>query len=321
MTADVLLLVFGIGSLYYGADWLVRGSVRLAATMGIPPLVVGLTVVAFGTSAPELVACAVAVWENNPGIAIGNVMGSNLANIGLILGLTSLVTPVEVSRQVVRRDAPAMILVTLAIVPMVIWDETPMIGRIDGAVFLLVLILYLLYTFYNAKAGDTAIVDEVKGMIRKEPRKPGVLIRNLVFILIGSAGLVVGGYSVVEGAREIAVALGVSEVVIGLTLVAVGTSLPELATALVAAARKELSLAVGNVVGSNIFNFAAILGTVSVALPVSIDRSVLRRELLAVLFISLVLWGMMRHRWSIRRWEAAALLTVYLLLVVALLKV
>lgn len=314
MAGDVLLLVFGIGTLYYGADWLVRGSARLAATMGISPLVVGLTVVAFGTSAPELVACLVAVWNGNPDIAIGNVMGSNLANIGLILGLTSLVRPVKVNQRVVRRDAPLMILITMAVVPMVVWDEIPMIGRVDGAVFLVALALYLIHTFRRAREGDSEIEGEVKEIISAEPPGARIQLRDIVLIVLGSAGLVLGGYSVVEGAREIAAALGVSEVIIGLTLVAVGTSLPELATALVAAARKELSLAVGNVVGSNIFNFAAILGTVSVLLPIEFARPVLGRELPAALFLSLVLLVMMRHRWSIGRWEGAALLVVYLVL-------
>ena len=324
MIGDVLLLVFGIGTLYYGADWLVRGSARLASTVGVSPLVVGLTVVAFGTSAPELVACAVAVWEGNPNIAIGNVMGSNLANIGLILGLTSLVTPVKVSRQVVGRDAPLMILITLALYPMVVWDGPTSpgeveIGRIEGLAFLLVLALYLLYAFRRPGEADAEIVGGVEEMISGSPRRPGEMARNIVFIVLGSAGLVMGGYAVVEGAREIATSLGVSEVVIGLTLVAVGTSLPELATAIVAAARRELSLAVGNVVGSNMFNFAAILGTVSVTMPIAFDATVLRRELPAVIFMSLVLWGMMRHRWCIGRWEGLGLLVVYLFLVVMLL--
>ena len=277
-----------------------------------------MTVVAFGTSAPELVACAVAVWEGEPGMAIGNVMGSNLANIGLILGLTSLVSPVGVDRQVFSRDGPMMILVTLAIIPMVYWDDLPTVGRLDGAIFLLVLFGYLGYTVLHVRNGKPKIVGDVEEIVQSERSNLRVHLRNIVLIVLGSAGLVLGGFSVVEGARHVAEVLGVSEVIIGLTLVAVGTSLPELATALVAAARKELGIAVGNVVGSNIFNFAAILGTVSVGLPIAFPIEVLARELLAVLLMSLMLLIMMRHRWSIGRWEGAGLLVVYLVLVVVL---
>lgn len=311
-------MVVGIGTLYFGADWLVRGSARLATSLGISPLVVGLTVVAFGTSAPELVACAVAVWDGKPLIAIGNVFGSNLANVGLILGLTSIMVPVKVNRRVVRRDGLVMILVTLAIFPMVYWDSDPLLGRLDGAILLVALLGYLGYTL---RAGDdeTEIVGEVKEMVESQPSDRGVHLRNVALVLLGAFGLFVGGLSVVEGASNVAAALGVSDVVIGLTLVAVGTSLPELATALVAAARKELSIALGNVVGSNIFN-VAVLGMVSIGLPIEFPKELLVRELAAVLLMSLLLLGMMRHRWSIGRWEGFGLLATYLVLVLLILR-
>ena len=318
MILDVVLLVGGIGVLYYGADWLVRGAARLAAALGISPLVVGLTVVAFGTSAPELVTCGVAVWEGNPEIAIGNIMGSNLANIGLILGLTSLVSPVIVSQRVVLRDTPLMILITLCIFPMLIWDEFPRIGRGDGIALLTALVFYLGFAFRSMKDDEPEIVGEVEEIMRSEPTHRGAILRYLALIVLGSGGLVLGGYAIVESAVEIARALGVSQIVIGLTLVAVGTSLPELATALVAAARKETDIAVGNIVGSNVFNFSAILGTVAVFEPIDFPAEVLYKELPAVVAMSLLLIVMMRGGWRIGRWEGAALLVTYLSLAVLL---
>ena len=306
---DVALVVLGVGVLYYGAEWLVRGSARLAASLGISPIVVGLTVVSFGTSAPELVVCTVAALGGNPDLAIGNVLGSNLANIGLILGLTAVVRPLAVQARVVWREMPLMLLVTAALYPL-LWDLR--LSRGDGVILLIALTGYLVFVFQSVGDEAPEILDEYEDFM-KASTAGGSLLRapDVLWVLAGSAGLVLGGYCIVEGAVQVATTLGVSQVVIGLTVVAIGTSLPELATSVVAAARQEADIAVGNVIGSNIFNVAAILGTTSILAPIPIPESILYRELPAVVLMSLLLFPVLRSGWRIRRWEGAILLAAY----------
>lgn len=305
----VALLTVGVGVLYYGAEWLVRGAVRLAASLDVSPIVVGLTVVSLGTSAPELVVCAVAALGGNPDLAIGNVLGSNLANIGLILGLTSIVRPLAVHSRVLWREMPLMILVTAALYPLV-WDLV--LGRGDGVILLFALVAYLVFVFQAVEDEAPEILGEYEDFVKASAASAAsVHPPDVLWILLGSAGLVVGGYCIVEGAVEVAIALGLSQVVIGLTVVAIGTSLPELATAIVAAARDEADIAVGNVIGSNIFNVAAILGTTAILEPMPIQATVLSEELPAVLAISILLVPLLRTRWRIRRWEGAVLLLTY----------
>jgi len=309
LTLDVLLLVLGVGVLYFGAEWLVRGAARLAGSLGVSPIVVGLTVVSFGTSAPELVVCVVAAWGGNPDLAIGNVMGSNLANIGLILGLTSVIRPLEVQSRVVWREMPIMLIVTLALYPLA-WDLEITGG--DGIILLLALAAYLLFVFQSVGTETTGVLEEYEEFIKAAgEEKSLVRSADVALVVLGCAGLVLGGYCIVEGAVQVASALGISQVVIGLTVVAVGTSLPELATSLVAAMRCESDIAVGNVIGSNIFNIAAILGTSSVVADMPIQPSVLSRELPALVLMSLLLFPVLRSGWRIRRWEGAILVTAY----------
>ncbi len=309
---DVALLALGVGVLYYGAEWLVRGSARLAASLGVSPIVVGLTVVSFGTSAPELVVCTVAALGGNPDLAIGNVMGSNLANIGLILGLTSLVRPLDVQARVVWREVPLMLLVTVALYPL-LWDG--MLQRGDGVILLFALVAYLIFVFQSVGDEPPEILGEYADFMEASTESSfSVRLPDVLWVLVGSASLVLGGYCIVEGAVQVASSLGISQVVIGLTVVAIGTSLPELATSLVAAARKEADIAVGNVIGSNIFNIAAILGTTSVLAPIEIPRQIVTHELPAVLLMSALLVPFLRTRWLISRWEGAFLLSTYIAL-------
>jgi len=309
MVFDVALLTLGVGVLYFGAEWLVRGSARLAATLGVSPIVVGLTVVSFGTSAPELVVCIVAALGGNPDLAIGNVMGSNLANIGLILGLTAIVRPLEVKSRIVWREMPIMLLVTAALFPL-LWDLE--LTRGDGVLLLMALTAYLVSAFRSVEDQAPEVLGEYKNLVKTSAEdRPRVHAPDILWILAGSACLVLGGYCIVEGAVQVASSLGISQVVIGLTVVAVGTSLPELATAVVAAARSETDIAVGNVIGSNIFNVTAILGTAALLEPISVPASILSRELPVVIAISLLLFPLLRSGWRIRRWEGAILLSAY----------
>lgn len=307
---DLAVLISGIVVLYFGAVWLVRGASRLASSLGVSPIVVGLTVVSLGTSAPELVVCLVAALQGNPGLAIGNVMGSNLANIGLILGLTSLVHPLEVKHRVVWREMPVMLLITFAIYP-IAFDRV--LSRMDGFMLLLVLLAYLVWVFRSGHP------DEIKSshgprdsMATSEEAASLLNLKDIGHVVLGSAFLVLGGYCIVKGAVEVASALGISEVIIGLTVVAIGTSLPELATSLVAAMRQEVDIAVGNIIGSNIFNLTAIFGTTAIVRPIMIPETVLSRELAGVVFMSLLLLPILRNGWQIKRWEGALLLTAYI---------
>jgi len=307
---DLAVLISGIVVLYFGAEWLVRGASRLASSLGVSPIVIGLTVVSLGTSAPELVVCLVAALQGNPGLAIGNVMGSNLANIGLILGLTSLVHPLEVKHRIVWREMPVMLLITFAIYP-IAFDRV--LSRMDGFMLLLVLLAYLVWVFRSGHP------DEIKSshgprdsMATSEEAASLLNLKDIGHVALGSAFLVLGGYCIVKGAVEIASALGISEVIIGLTVVAIGTSLPELATSLVAAMRQEVDIAVGNIIGSNIFNLTAIFGTTAIVRPIMIPETVLSRELAGVVLMSLLLLPILRNGWQIKRWEGALLLTAYI---------
>jgi cation:H+ antiporter len=307
---NLVVLISGIVVLYFGAVWLVQGASRLASSLGVSPIVVGLTIVSLGTSAPELVVCLVAALQGNPGLAIGNVMGSNLANIGLILGLTSLIHPLEVKHRVVWREMPVMLLITFAIYP-IAFDRV--LSRMDGFMLLLVLLAYLVWVFRSGHPEEIKRSQGSRNSIATPEGATSLLnLKDIGQVALGSAFLVLGGYCIVQGAVEVASALGISEVIIGLTVVAIGTSLPELATSLVAAIRHEVDIAVGNIIGSNIFNLTAIFGTTAVVRPIMIPETLLSRELAGVVLMSLLLWPILRSGWRIKRWEGALLLTAYI---------
>lgn len=309
MTANLLLLAGGVAVLYFGAEWLVRGSARLAAAMGVHPIVVGLTVVSFGTSAPELVVSLVAALDGKGDIAVGNVLGSNLANIGLILGLTALVKPINVDARLLRREVPLMLAITLILYPLIL-DHG--LGRLDGFGLVCVLVIYLVLMFKRGGGPEPQLLEEIG--VTVEATRPGPRLRDLTLVLAGCLALVLGARAIVTSAQTIAEALGISQLVIGLTVIAIGTSLPELATSVVAALRGQSDIAIGNVIGSNIFNVAAILGITASVTPIAVNPSVLTRELPAVLFLSFLAWPLSRTDFQIKRWEAALLLGVYVAL-------
>jgi len=308
LVLSVAMLVGGIGVLYFGAEWLVRGSARLAAAFGISPIVVGLTVVSLGTSAPELVVCVVAALEGRPGLATGNVLGSNLANIGLILGVTALITPLNVQPRVVWRELPIMLAITVGLYALV-WDLH--LGRLDGVILICVLVAYLASAFRSSGGQTSELLDEYEEILGEQATKESTKGKDTLLVVAGCLGLVIGGYAIVEGAVAVGTALGISEVVIGLTVVAIGTSLPELATSVVAALRQEADIAVGNVIGSNIFNLAGILGVTAVVSPIPIARSVLGNEMVAVALMSFVLFPLVRWDWRLQRWEGGFLIASY----------
>lgn len=303
-----ILFIIGFALLLKGAAWLVDGASSLAKKLGISALVVGLTVVAFGTSAPELIVNIFASVRGSADLAIGNVLGSNIFNILVILGISAAIYPLMVQRSTIWKEIPLSLLA--AIMVWVLANDAFLDGdgafsgltRIDGIVLLAFFVIFLYYTVSIAKA------PEAKGMQVKEFSIP----QSLLFILMGLAGLVLGGKWIVDGAVAIATALGASEALIGLTIVAAGTSLPELATSAVAARKKNTDIAVGNIVGSNIFNIFFILGISATINPLPFQTA-LNADIGMVVVASVLLFAALfiGKRHLIERWQGAAFLAAY----------
>ena len=310
LLANILLLVGGFGALYFGAEWLVRGSARIAARMGISPIVVGLTLVALGTSAPELVVGIVSTLKGDGGLLMGNVLGSNLANIGLILGATALVSPLVVADRVVMRDVPIMLLITVFVFPLVLDGE---VDWGDGVILLVLLVVYVAFTFITAEEEMLELQDEVDSLTEDSPgvRSRNILMGNVGLVVAGAVGLGFGGEAIVRGATFLAEVLGASTALMGLTVVAIGTSLPELVTSVVASLRKQTDIAVGNIIGSNIFNLTAVMGASALVRGYPVGQSILALQLPAVLVLSVLVWPIVASARKVRRSEGFLLLLGY----------
>ncbi len=311
MGMSLLLLALGLALLYLGGEGLVRGASGLALRCGLTPLAVGLTVVAFGTSAPELVVSSDAAWRGLGDVALGNVIGSNIGNIALILALTALLRPVTTHLQLLRFDVPVMIGAALLLAVLLLDRQ---VGQVDGLLLLLGIVAYTAWVLRAARKEAQAVqVEFAQGV----PHAPRPLWLLLGLTLAGLALLVVGGRVFVDAAVKLAQLWGVSDAVIGLTIVAVGTSLPELAASLVAVLRKESDMAVGNIVGSNIFNVLGILGVSSLVRPLeAINIGV--TDLLVMIGLSVSLYPMLVTQHRLTRGEGAVLLGVYAAYVVML---
>ena len=301
MLIPVLLVAASLVVLYFGADFLVKGSASLAVRFGISPLVVGLTVVAFGTSAPELLVSVQSALEGNPGIAVGNVMGSNIFNVCAILGISAMICPLRVNPRLIRLDAPVMLVATLLFVGIF---RNGSFGRWAGILFFAGICAYTIYCVYKAKRGEAVEGDE-----EIKPTKSWKL--DVVLVIAGLALLVWGSGLLVDNAVIIAKALGWSEAVIGLTIVAAGTSMPELATSVVAALKKRTDIAIGNVIGSNIFNLLAVLGLTATIAPVETNQ-INWTDMLVMLGTSLLLLPFMRTGFKIGRGEGVVLFVIYI---------
>jgi len=300
----MVLFVLGLGLLVAGAEALVRGSAGLAGRFRIPPLVVGLTVVAFGTSSPELAVSLSAALKGQADIALGNVVGSNIFNVLFILGVSALITPLVVARQLVRLDVPVMIGVS-ALTLLLAWNGR--VSRLEGVVLLVGIVLYTAWLVRLARAGRAEPGEGVVG--RGDP-----LALQLVLIVAGLALLVLGSRWLVGGAVAIAKAFGLSELIIGLTIVAAGTSLPEVASSVIAAIRGQRDIAVGNVVGSNIFNLLCVLGVSAAAAPggVAAARPALAFDLPVMIAVALACLPIFLTGHRIERWEGGLFLAYYI---------
>ena len=300
---EFVFLLGGLAALFMGGEALVRGSVGIATRLAISPLVIGLTVVGFGTSTPELLVSVDAALRGVPDIAIGNVVGSNIGNILLIVGVTALVWPIRVMGDTLRRDTGIMVVAALVLIP-VFWSGQ--IDRAAGAVMVAGLIGFLLWAYLRpGSSGDSAV----------GPAMP--IWQGVLWVAVGLAALMVGARFLVDSAVQIARGFGVSEAFIGLTIVAVGTSLPELATSVIAALRRQSEIAIGNIVGSNIFNILGILGVTALITPIPVASRFLAFDLPIMIAASVVLAALLLSRPRLGRGIGIAFLAAYVGYVVA----
>ncbi len=313
MLMNIIWLIIGLVLILVGANALIDGASSVARRMGISDLVVGLTVVAFGTSAPELVISVISAINGSPGLAVGNVVGSNIFNVLAIIGITALVRPIIVQKSVMSLEIPMVILSSMLLLILgnsgwINGSGINEVSRVSGILLLIFFLLFMRYTFASAKNPDLDKQEEEKG--EAEPILP--MWRSILYIIGGLAGLIWGGDRFVEGASGIAGALGVSEAVIGLTIVAAGTSLPELATSVVAATKVKPGLAVGNVIGSNIFNVLMVLGLSATIRPLPFG-SIGNFDLLTLLGGSILFWlfGWLIKERTITRLEGAIMTACY----------
>ncbi|MCO6409948.1 calcium/sodium antiporter [Hoeflea alexandrii] len=300
MLSNLLLLAAGLVLLTLGADYLVRGAISFANRLGMPPLLIGLTVVGFGTSMPELLVSMQAALDGAPAIAVGNVVGSNIANILLILGLAAAISPIPAMIPSLKRD---MVMMLFAAVVMLGLGYLGLIGFLTGLAMFALLSAYLAWVTYTDRRRMSA--EEAELVVKLAGWK------EALFIAGGLAGLFIGANLLIDAATSIALQFGISEAVIGLTIVAVGTSLPELATSVVAAFRRQAEIALGNVVGSNIFNILGILGLTAMVVPVPVDASMASFDIPFMLGVSLALVALILLAGRIGRPAGVAMLAIY----------
>ena len=308
-------IIAGLILLVWSADKFVEGSATTASHFGTPPLLIGMVVVSFGTSAPEMAVSALAASQGNPGLALGNAYGSNITNIALILGITALLAPIAVHSQVMRKELPILILVT-AFAGWQLWDGD--LSRMDAIGLMLAFVVLIGWSIYQGlRQPDDALAKEMTEEVHAMPVRKAIL-----WLVVGLLLLIISSRILVWGAVDLATTFGISDLVIGLTIVAVGTSLPELASSIIAARKGEHDLALGNILGSNLFNTLAVVGIAGLIAPMPVAPEVLTRDFPVMAALTLVLFAMcygFRGPGRVNRFEGSALLlafvayTVYLL--------
>ena len=301
---SIILFVLGIVMLFLGGEGLVKGASRLARILGISPVVIGLTVVAFGTSTPEFVVGLIAALKGASDVVLGNIIGSNISNIGLILGIGALISPLIIQMRLVKVEVPIMLALSLILYGLAAW--TLDLGIIQGIFLFGALIAFTIFSYFGSKKEPEHVEKEYQEYLESD----GPVWKQVLFIVFGLAALIIGARFVVDSAIFIARIVGVSELVIGITAVAIGTSLPELSTTIVAAVRKEHDIIVGNIIGSNIFNIG-ILGLVSIIHPVQVDGALLKFEFPVMIFFSILLLPLMITGKKISRIEGLLLLALF----------
>lgn len=303
-------VLIGLAGLYYGAEWLVRGSAGIALSAGLSTLIVGLTVVAFGTSMPELIVSIQANLKGNGDFALGNIIGSNICNIGLVLGVAAIMTPLVIQRQVIKREFPILVFVTFGFVIMLLADDQ--IGRIEGLILFLGVVAYTITSIRIARNDPEATVadlDELEELTGEAAKVP--TLQNVGIILVGLIVLGIGSDRLVAGGEFLAVKLGVSQAVISLTLVAFGTSLPELATTVVACLKGESDLAAGNAIGSCLFNLLCVGGLTALIKPIT-SQTIATGDLIVVSAFAIAAFALIKWRAKLDRAGGIFLLVGYL---------
>ena len=302
---DILFFLAGLVILYFGAYWLVKGASRLAITLNVQPVIVGLTVVAFGTSLPEFVVSFIGAMRELPDIALGNIVGSNIVNIGLIIGLSAIIFPLSVHMKLLKFEVPFMIFAAFLLF---IFSINGTVSRMDSILFAVIFSGYIGYTIRAAKGETPDVAGEYKEFLRGRDS----VKKDIALIIAGLAVLIAGAEILLISAVSIARAMGISELIIGMTIVAVGTSLPELATSAVAAFKRESDISIGNIVGSNIFNILFILGVTGIIRPVSVHPEAWRLHMPVMVFFSLLLFIFMKTGNVISRAEGAVMVLLYI---------
>lgn len=316
MLVDIVLLIVGLTVLYFGAEAMVKGASQLALNLGIAPMIVGLTVVAFGTSAPEFVISLIAAFEGSAGISVGNIIGSNIANLALILGIAAVISPMPVDARALRRDYPVML---GAGVLFYLVSLDGHIERWEGGILFAGIVGYVLWSMLHAQklrraasAGES--VEEVDSELSEEDVAAAARtsrLKNVGYLIGGLIGLTIGAKLMVDGAVSIAQSMGISDFVIGVTIVAFGTSLPELATSVVAAVRKESDISIGNVIGSNIFNVLFIMGVVPMIFGMDVSDRALTVDFPIMLGVTVIAFPLMRVGYRLTRLKGAFFLLIY----------
>ena len=309
MLLNILMLIMGLFILILGGDFLVRGASSIALRVHISPLVVGLTIVAFGTSAPELLISIKAALAGSPDMTMGNVVGSNICNLALVLGVTAIIGDIKVQEDSIKIDWPVTMGSSLLLF-FLVREENAIVSRYEGIAFIALLIIYTVFIIRKSRKETKAIRAMEEDLAA--PEGASNIWREVIFILLGCAGLYYGSEWFVGGAKELAVMLGVSERVIGITVLALGTSLPELVTAIVASIKKETDLALGNLMGSNIFNVLSILGITSIITEIRVSEEIVQNDMIPMLWITLLILPMMLIRRKVGRISGGILLAIYL---------
>ena len=313
MTSTILFFIAGLIILIIGADLLVRGASKLAAAAGIPPLVIGLTIVAIGTASPEIAVSLQAASLGQGSLTLGNVLGSNIFNILFVLGVTALVAPIVIAEQLIRFDAPIMVGVSLLTFGFALDGN---LGAIDGGILILALLGYTVFALRQSRKESEEVHEEyAQEFADTEKHTTQNTVKNILFMIIGLGLLVLGARWLVDSATTMAKAIGISELVIGLTIVAVGTSLPEVATSIIAALKGESDIAVGNAIGSNIFNLLGVMGLSGVLAPGGIEvvHRVLTFDFLVMVFVALVCMPVFYVDDNVSRGEGMLFLSYYVI--------
>ena len=299
---DIIAIIIGIALVLWGADRLTDGAVAVAQRMGIPQIVIGLTIVAFGTSMPEFCSSLVSALNHQPGMAVGNVVGSNIFNALLIVGAAAIVAPITILPSTVKKDIPFALISSVLLVMLCGFD-----GKIQWYDAVIMLVFFIIFMYMTLKEAKSGKIQEEESETRKKPMSK---LMSIVWIVVGLACLIGGSTIFVNGASSLAATLGVDPAIIGLTIVAMGTSLPELATSVVSASKGNSGIAIGNVLGSNVFNILFILGVTGVICPLDI-QGITTLDLSVLVIAMILLWLFSYTKLRIERWEGVVLVLVF----------